>query len=211
MTSDPGPSPPLDATPKEREAWRRDNERFLTENFVKGTSNAPATVDPTDRRLLAMRRDHTKFLDVHSPMKASLWLALLRGSKDVIHDAEQMRRYQEAQKGRDAGQYKLPDTPAIIDIGNQMVAAALGGDTAAIERIAERIEGRVGLRQGDEDPDDPAKRRQASDITERVVRALTRGRLAPTEIIDVESTPVPVIDKAPPGGVEKSLVEEDKK
>lgn len=183
---DPGPVPPENATPKERERWRLDNERFLTESMKHGASAVPASVDPTDKRLQALRREHVKFLDMHSPMKASIWLALLRSSKDVIHSAEMMARFRESQRtGR--GDVSAPDTPAIIDIGNQLVAAALGGDTAAIERIAERIEGRTGLRVGDEAEDDPAKRRQASDITERVVRALTKGRLEATvaSVIDV--------------------------
>ena len=45
--------------------------------------------------------------------------------------------------------------------------------------------------EGDEDPDDPAKRKQARDITERVIRSLTERRIGPkgkaTDVVDVEA------------------------
>jgi hypothetical protein len=173
---DPGDDPPEGATPKEREAWRRDRERFLTENF-KHLPAAPAKVDPTDKRLQELRRHHGRFMEMHSPMKASIWLALLRPAKDILHDAEMSRRFQEAQAGGKPGEYVAPSQPAIIEIGQQLVAQALRGDVSAIDRISDRIEGKAGLRAGDEDPDDPAKRKQTQDITERVIRALTKGRI----------------------------------
>lgn len=190
MTLPPDPGPlPEGATPRERESHRRATERFLTEagQHVAATQGA---ADATDRRLLDLRREHTKFMELHSPMRASLWLALQLPTRQVIHRAEMMRRFRDGQ--RSAGDAQLDETPAIIDIGNQMVAAALSGDISAIERISERIEGRVGLRQGDTDPEDPKLRRQAQDITERVVRAMNERRLAPsspTKIIDVEASP----------------------
>lgn len=189
---DPGPEPPPGTDSIVRERWRKDNERFLTEGGRAGVSDLPANVDSTDRRLQKLRQEHHRFLDLHSPMKAALWLALLRPAKDIIHDAEMTKRFRESQAGlREAGETG-PDRPAIVEIGNQLVAAALAGDRAAIADISERIEGRVGLRVGDEDPDDPAKRKQSRDITERVVRALTAGRMGnkaaatDVEVIDVE-------------------------
>lgn len=189
---DPGPAPPENATPKQREQWRRDNERFLTEGFKPGTSDQPvAAISATDRRIQALRRDHDKFLEQANPMRASIWLALLRPSATVIHDAEMMKRYRDSQAGRSAGEHTAPPNPAIIDIGNQLVANALAGDTASIERIAERIEGRAGLRRGDEEEDSPGRRKQTQDITERVVAALTSRRLEAVpktaNIVDVEA------------------------
>ena len=47
ITDDPGPLPD-GATPQQREAHRRAEERFLTENFKEGASKVPATVNSTD-------------------------------------------------------------------------------------------------------------------------------------------------------------------
>ena len=178
------------ATPREREAHRKAKELFDTEGF-QPLETATPLVDSTDRRLIELRREHAKFMETTSPMKLSIWLALLRKSSDVLHDAEMMRRFRLSQSGAVTGEYTLPETPAIIELGNQLVAAALGGDTAAIEKIAERIEGKAGLRPGDVGEDDPAKRRQTQDIVERVTRIMTRGRLEPEKkIIDVVPEPV---------------------
>ena len=191
---DPGPPPPDTADAKTRDAWRRANEKFLAEGFRKGAASPalPPNVAATDRRLQELRREHTKFLETNSPMKASLWLALLRPSASVLHDAEMMRRFRAAQAGGEPCDY-TPETPAIIDIGNQQVALALAGDAAAISQIADRIEGKAGLRTGDEGEDDPGRRRQAADIAARVVRQMTDARLGAdrdaghaAKIIDVD-------------------------
>lgn len=177
VIADPGPCP-SGATPKEREKWRRDTERFLTEGGKPGVSQAPAKVDPTDARLKSLRYEHNRFLEMRSPFKAAIWLELLRPEKDVIHDAEMARRFDEAQQGRSAGTFVAPEKPAILGIASRLVASALRGDTAAISQIADRIEGKAGLRVGDEDPDDPAKRKQAQQITDDIIRRLTEKRLA---------------------------------
>lgn len=192
--TDPGPLKD-GATPAEREKWRRDNEMFMTGGFKKLPPRGEvAKVDPTDKRLRELRSEHHRFLDMHSPMKASLWLALLLPAKDVIHKAEMSRRFRMAQQGQDAGDFIAPDQPSIIEIGNQLVAAALGGDVTAIDRIADRIEGKAGLRVGDEAEDNPDKRRQAQEITERVIRNLTKGRLDAAgddaKVVDVEAVTV---------------------
>ena len=193
LPPDPGPAPPDTADAKDRDAWSRANEKFLAENFRKGAASPKlsAGVDATDARLQLLRKEHTRFLETHSPMKASLWLALLRPSAAVITDAELMRRFRAAQAVGEAA--TMPDTPAIIDLGNQLVAAALSGDAAAINAIADRIEGKAGLRVGDEGEDDPGKRKHAADIAARVVRQMTDARLGAdrdaghaAKIIDVE-------------------------
>lgn len=196
IIEDPGPAPE-NATPAEREAWRKANERFLTEGMRLGVSDLPAKIDPTDKRLQQLRTEHKRFLDLHSPMKAALWLALLRPEKDIVHDAEMSRRYAEAQRfGHDGQAHIAPDRPSIIGIAQRLVASALAGDVAAIDRIADRIEGKAGLRMGDESEDNPERRKQATDITERVIRQLTEKRIADmtgtatAKVIDVEAVEV---------------------
>lgn len=190
---DPGPCPD-NATPKEREKWRRDTENFMTNGFQKLPPPGEVTkVDPTDARLKLLRGEHQRFLDLHSPMKAALWLALLLPAKTVLHQAEMSRRYRMAQQGIDAGEFVAPEQPSIMEIGTQLVAAALAGDVTAIDRVADRIEGKAGLRLGDESEESPERRKQTQEITERVIRNLTRGRIEASDsakVIDVTPTAV---------------------
>lgn len=200
IPTEPAPLRP-GATPQEREQWRKDNERFLMEGGRKGVAMAPTKIDPTDVRLRQLRLEAGRFLELHSPMKAALWLALLRPEKDIVHDAEMSRRFAEAQRlGIDGQAHVAPDRPSIVGIAQRLVASALAGDVSAIDRIADRIEGKAGLRIGDEDEGDPAKRRQASDITERVISQLTRRRIedmnpGKAAVIDVTPTQVPSEEK----------------
>lgn len=195
VITDPGPLPE-GATSKEREQWRRDNERFLAEGF-RPLPDVPAKIDATDQRLKLLRAEHTRFLEQRSPFKAAIWLALLRPAKAVLHDVEMQRRFDLAQQGVSAGEFIAPDVPSIVQIGNQIVAGALRGDNAAIAQIADRIEGKAGLRVGDESEDDPARRKQSQQITEDLMRRLVGDRLAARQpgddanVIDVKAETVP--------------------
>jgi hypothetical protein len=187
---DPGPLPP-DATPKQREQHRRAEERFLTEGGKAGASDLPANVDPTDRRLALLRKDQREFLRDRNPLTSALWLALLRPTSEVIHDAEQTRRFVRAQAGLgNLGEVKTPRHAAIVEIGNQLVANAINGDTTAIERIAERIEGKVGTRPGDEDPQATERAKQSELVVASLVDKLTKGRLQKETVIDVKAETV---------------------
>lgn len=195
---DPGPLPD-NATPQQREKWRRANELFATGGFKPLPPRGEvAKVDATDTRLRSLRGEHMRFLEMHSPMKAALQFALLRPAKDVIHGAEMSRRFRLSQQGAYAGEFVAPDQPAIVEIANQLVAAALSGDVTAIDRVADRIEGKAGLRAGDESEDSPDKKRQAQEITARVIRQLTQGRIDgpgdDAKVVDVE--PIEVSEKA---------------
>lgn len=171
---DPGPMPE-DATPDERRKWRRAKEMHDTEGFRKlPPRNEVAKVDATDRRLQQLRREHTKFLEIHSPAKAAIWLALLVPAAENFQAVSEMEKFDASmQGGPDGGS---AEEPSIVALGRRLVVSGLRGDTAAINQIIERIEGKAGLRTGDEDPDDPAKRRQGQEIAERVVRMMTEGR-----------------------------------
>lgn len=174
MIDDPGPLPD-DATPEQRRAHARKSERFLTEGGKAGVSKVPAKLDATDARLKALRKDHVRFLEAHSPAKASIWLALLQPAKEVIHAVDQLDKFTEGQQNGTGG--GSADMPAIIALGQRAVANGLRGDNSAIAAVFERIEGKAGLRVGDEDPDDPAKRKHAADVAERIIRKLTNGRV----------------------------------
>jgi len=155
-----------------------------------GAASVPATVDPTDRRLRELQQDHRNFLRDRNPLTSALWLALLRPAKDVIHETEMSKRYRQAQAGvLPSGQeYVAPDRASIVEIGIQMVAAAMGGDVSAMERIAERIEGRTGVRPGDVDPQDKEREKQSEMIVSHLVAKLTGDRVkSDAKVIDVQA------------------------
>ncbi len=214
---DPGPPPPETASTREREAHARADEKFLMEGGKAGVSKVPATVDPTDKRLRELNRDHRAFMNLHSPVKASLWLALLRPAKDVIHDVEMTRRFREAQRGNEEGAYVAPERPSIVELGQQIVAKGLEGDISAIREIAERIEGKAGLRVGDDDPEEPGRKKQTQQIVSSVIAAMTQKRIAenvtdakfedvtpspPPERKAKVSPPPPVREEMPPPPVD---------
>lgn len=188
---DPGPLPE-NATPQEREKHRRDTERFLTEGGRPGVSNVPANVDPTDRRLAQLQADHRNFLRDRNPITSALWLALLRPAKDVLHEVEMTRRFTQAQAGiNPGGEYIAPARASIVEIAQQLVAKAIGGDVSAIEKISERVEGRTGTRAGDVDPQDQEREKQSEQIVSKLVAKLTGDRVrAEAKVIDVEATVV---------------------
>jgi hypothetical protein len=192
---DPGPLPD-GATPAEKKAWMRKNELYATEGFKPiGRSK----VDPTDSRLRELRRDHQQFMAMHSPMKAALWLALSLPAKDVLHKDEMKSRYIAAQKGEleDGQEFVAPEELTIVELANTWAAAGLRGDLTAVQSIAERIEGKTGLRKDDIDPEDPKQRQQLHAVTESLVAALTKAALSnvpgdKAKVIDVEA-----VDKGP--------------
>lgn len=196
--SEPDPLPP-NPTPAERRRFTAEQERFLTEGMKPGVSQSPAKIDATDQRIRLLRAEHTRFLEHRNPFKAALWLELMRPEKEVIHDAEQARRFEAAQQGALGKGVAVvaPERPAIIGLANRLVAAGLRGDTAAMAQIADRIEGKAGLRAGDEPEDDPERKKQSAQIAESILRRLTETRLgdkpeADAKIVDVD---VEVVDK----------------
>lgn len=193
MLDDPGDEPPDGATPAERAKWQRDRERFLTEGFRSLPDRAAENLpDPTDKRLKQLAASDRRFLEMHNPMTEALKLALLRPAADVLHSAEQVRRFAVAQQGGDAGPHQAPRKSSILAIADAIVAKGILGDTNAITQIADRIEGKPGLRVGDEGENSPEQRKQAAAIAERVTRALTQARLEKSKPIDVE-----VVDVTP--------------
>lgn len=173
---DPGPKPE-NATPRELEVWRRANENFLTEGRRPLTKERPK-IDATDERLKELKKDHVKFLEKMNPMTDALWLALLKRGQDVLLDVELFDRYQASiMRGGSRREVEAPEIPAIMLIAERQVANAIRGDNAAAAAIADRIEGKPGLRAGDNDPDDPDQIRKRRAVVEDVVRTLTDQRL----------------------------------
>lgn len=167
------PPPPLppDASDGARRAHERQQEEFLTEGF---TPLEPRSEDDsTTATLRALSRDHKRFLSMHQPIRSSLWLALLRTAEELDARAE------------------ATETPAIIRIGEAVARKAMAGDMQAVAFVAERIEGKAGLRTGDSDPEAETRRADMVAAIEGVVRVLTnnkRGETIEGEVTDANDS-----------------------
>ena len=130
--------------------------------------------------------DHRALMSMRHPAKVALWLALMRPAHEVIERA--------ASGWKPVGQGEDPETvpeserrdpvPAIIALGEAMLARALSGDPSAASQILDRIEGKVGQRAGDVDPAVEASREVVTATIEAIVRGFTNAKLG--NAVDVE-------------------------
>lgn len=147
-----------------------------------------ASEDPAaahNRALAYLRADVRRFLGHSTPIKAALWLALLRPTDKVIADAAAGFAPVEGEDD------SMVDKPAIIAFAEMALAKALTGDMQAWSLIADRIEGKPGLRR-DEISDEAAAVRDGLQASiESIVSALTDAKLG--RIVDVDV----ILDGAP--------------
>src|SRR5262245_6546484 len=165
---DPGPRAPFE----QRERYLRDLELWATEG---GRLNDEPG-DHMARRLAHLDREHKRFLDLHSPVKAAVWLALLRPVGELADRAGD------------------PSVSGIVALGEAIVRKALAGDVPAFSQISDRIEGRVGVRQGDVDPAQADRAQDVAHMIEGVVAALTDAKLEGKLDLDGEVTDVTPVE-----------------
>jgi hypothetical protein len=143
-------------TVHERDARIRIEERELTS---------------TAGRLALLQRDHRKFLDTHSPLTLSLKLALMKPIGDVV------ARYERHGQANESGDPTEPaSVPAIIAVAEAMVAKAARGDTTAFALMADRLEGKVGMRRGDIGEDELRNQSNVARTVIEVVEALDKAK-----------------------------------
>lgn len=155
--------------------------------------------DPTTKQMLdavpGLRladRDWRAIASMRHPMKVALWLALMRPAHEVLERAKE--GWKPNGEGEDPevvpeSERRAP-VPAILALGEAMLARALAGDATAASQIADRIEGKVGQRSGDVDPAIEANRAAVTQTIETLVRAMTANKLG--QVVDVD-----VIDETP--------------
>ena len=152
-----------------------------------------ADITPEDNHALRLAaRDHRQLAAMRSPIKIALWLAMMRPVEELDRRAES---FEEQATGENSEASETRSIPAIIAMGEAMVRKAIRGDVAAFNAISDRIEGKVGFRKGDEDPDDSKHRETTGVVIEAVVRALTDaklGRVVDAEIVDITPSAPPV-------------------
>lgn len=142
---------------------------------------ATAQMASLSAELAALSADHRRFLTARHPLTAAIWLALQKNADDVIRtQADLVQLRQEAAAPSDEPGERDPSAsqaarPAILVLGEALVAQALLGNSQAINQIAERIEGKVGTRRGEEDPGTAQRRADLQAVMEGIVGGLTRA------------------------------------
>ena len=136
----------------------------------------------------ALRMQPRLFLRTPNPITEALWMALLRPAHTLL--AEAARGFEPVDNGPpsddpDERQHVIPPKSAIEVMAEAAVVRALQGDTKAFAVIAERIEGKVGIRKGDDDPEALQREEQSRGIVERIVSELTTHRISVTTDADV--------------------------
>lgn len=140
-------------------------------------------------QLAKLSADHRKFLEAKHPLTASIWLALLRPAGDVVRAQSDVVRVRETalqgfaqnvNSGTEAPEEpdernpahveSQAERPAILLLGEALVAQALLGSEKAVAQIADRIEGKVGVRKEDQDPESVARRQDMQAFMEAMAR-----------------------------------------
>lgn len=151
------------------------------------TPKTAAELRLADVDLLAM--DAKQALTRERPGTDAIWAALMKPRRAIL------RRYREtlaaveerdrdlADQLRDADGRQLvgplgrllqpdPDMPALLAVGEALVAKAMLGDSASIAMLLDRIEGRPGVRRDEADPEELTHRQDILAAIETTVRHL---------------------------------------
>lgn len=133
---------------------RRHQREALTRQALQANGH-----DATWAHLQQLEREHKRLLRHNLPVTSSLWLALMKPGQDVItrYRRALMDASSDVESSDDPTERPI-SPPAIIMLGETMVAKALLGDMAAAAHVAERIEGKPGVRRGEETPETQAAR-----------------------------------------------------
>ncbi len=134
-----------------------------------------------------LRRNPRQFLRTANPVTEALWMALLRPGHQLLLEAQ--RGFQPVDEGPPSDdpterQHVIPPKSALEIMAEAAVARAMQGDKAAFAMIAERIEGKVGMRRGDDDPEAAQREEQSLQIVHRLVEQLTAQRQSEGDTAD---------------------------
>jgi hypothetical protein len=135
-------------------------------------------------------RDWRALVGMRHPVKVALWLALMRPVEELEVRAES---FAETVPVGDEGVTERRALPAVIAWAEAAVLKGLRGDMQAWSQVADRIEGKVGHRKDDVDPEDERRRGDIQSVIEAVVTGLVNARLEGGEDF-VDITPETVLD-----------------
>ena len=140
---------------------------------------APLSAALVDHAILAGADPGTlPFRIRYQPVRRAIWAALML-------DVQTLRAFVaratepgcKRAKGSPA-EGSLPERLAALDvIAARLVLNAIDGDVRAFEMIADRIEGKVGMRRDEVEDGDDSRRAEVDSLIENIVTALTNQRL----------------------------------
>lgn len=179
------PDRPRDDTPTSREIVSQELQTFERD------------------RLARLEAEPVGFLDTHHPMRDALAIALQKPAGELL------RRHAQRRKAYDEALNAAPDSDdpgergvaltnddgltAIMAMAETQVAQAVLGDVKSFKEVAERIEGKAGLRKADLDAETIAQRERMRSTIEELVngmaeRAERRARGDDAVVIDADET-----------------------
>lgn len=149
-------------------------------------------------RLAALRADPSTFVDAHHPVRDAVAIALQQPAAALLQRYAMrqrlMREATEASPDSDDPGERAPSLasddglPAILAMAETQVAQALLGDAKAFAAIADRVEGKAGLRKADLDAETAAQRERVRSTIEELVRDMSERRRGDNaRIIDVDT------------------------
>jgi len=157
------------------------------------------------QRLAALERDPSTFVDAHHPIRDAVAIALLKPAGELIkRHAARQRMMKEAIKGpldsddpteRPMTLANDDGLPAILAMAETQVAMALLGDAKAFNAVADRVEGKAGLRKADLDAETEAQRQRVRGTIEELVREMGERRNAQRRAIDADVVDVDVVSR----------------
>lgn len=147
-------------------------------------------------RLAALEARPASFVDAHHPIRDAVAIALLKPAGALIkrHAARQRAMKEAMNAPLDSDDpTEAPMTlanddglPAILAMAETQVAMALLGDAKAFNAVADRVEGKAGLRKADLDAETEAQRQRVRGTIEELVREMGERRNAQRQAIDVD-------------------------
>ena len=153
-------------------------------------------------RLAALEASPESFADAHHPVRDAVTIALLKPAGELIkrHVARQRAVQEALQAPLDSDDPTEPPmalvnddhAPAWLAMAETMVAKALLGDVKAFTTVADRIEGKAGLRKADLDAETAAQRERVRGTIEELVRSMGDRRRAAAE--EAQPVDVDIID-----------------
>jgi hypothetical protein len=114
-------------------------------------------------------RDYRLLAGMRHPVKTALWLALMRPTEELFAREAFVETTQDGE---------TRSLPAVLALGETLVRKAIRGDMQAAGIIADRIEGKVGTRRDEEDPEDQGRRGDMQAVIESIVTGRVNAKLA---------------------------------
>jgi hypothetical protein len=118
-------------------------------------------------------RDWRALASMRHPVKVALWLALMRPAEELMSRESLLTTTPDPTTKHP----ELTSIPAVIAWAEAAVRKGIRGDMQAWSLVADRIEGKAGLRKDDIDPEEARRRTDVQATIEAVVRGFVDGRL----------------------------------